>query len=123
MRHPGLRCGVIELGATWVPGYLRLLDQAHRSFHKTEPLLAELDLKPSEYLRRQVRFSLFPFDDAGWLIEQSGDELFMFASDFPHPEGSKDPIGRFETFLDAAKIGDPARDKFYQGNFASLMGL
>jgi predicted TIM-barrel fold metal-dependent hydrolase len=122
-RHERLRCGVIELGATWMPGFMQILDQAGANFKKSEPLLGELKLKPSEYLRRQVRVSLFAFEDAGWLIETGGEELFMFASDYPHPEGGRDPLGRFEAALDARKIGDAARARFYHQNFAFLMGL
>ena len=122
-RHPRLRCGVIELGGTWVPGYMRLLDQAGHNFRKTEPLLQDLQRKPSEYLKRQVRISLFPFEDAGWLIEQAGEELFMFASDYPHPEGGRDPIARFESSLDARRIDEARRERFYSQNFAYLMGL
>jgi predicted TIM-barrel fold metal-dependent hydrolase len=121
-RHERLRCGVIELGGSWVPGYMHLLDQA-MNFKKSEPLLQALKLKPTEYLRRQVRISLFPFEDAGWLIEQAGEELFMFASDYPHPEGGRDPIGRFEASLDLHNISEPARERFRHGNFAELMGL
>ena len=122
-RYPDLHCGVIELGGTWVPGFLRLIDQAARSFAKTEPLIGALEMKPSDYLRRQVKWSLFPHEDAGWLIEQAGSDLFMFASDYPHPEGSKDPIGRFEKFLTDAEVGGDAKDRFYSGNFADLMGI
>jgi uncharacterized protein len=122
-RHPQLRCGVIELGGTWVPSFMRLLDQAGQSFRKTEPLLQDLSLKPSEYLKRQVRVSLFPFEDAGWLIEQAGEELFMFASDYPHPEGGRDPIARFESSLDAHAIDERRRELFYSKNFAYLMDL
>jgi predicted TIM-barrel fold metal-dependent hydrolase len=122
-RHERLRCGVIELGGTWMPGYMRTLDQAGLNFRKSEPLLQELKLKPSEYLRRQVRVSLFAFEDAGWLIQQGGEELFMFASDYPHPEGGRDPIGRFEASLDASKIGPDARERFYRRNFADLLGI
>ena len=39
-RHPDLRGAAIELGATWVPGMLRNLDHAHRSFAKFEPAAA-----------------------------------------------------------------------------------
>jgi predicted TIM-barrel fold metal-dependent hydrolase len=122
-RYPGLRCGVIEIGASWMPGYMRILDQAGLNFRKSEPLLQELELKPSEYLRRQVRVSLFAFEDVGWLIEHGGEELFMFASDYPHPEGGRDPIGRFEASLDASNVSERARERFYRGNFASLMGI
>ena len=122
-RHERLRCGVIELGGTWVPGFLRLLDHAARSFRRTEPLLQELKRSPSEYMRRQVRVSLFPFEDVGWLIREAGEELFMFASDYPHPEGGNDPVERFEASLEAGHVPEPARERFRNGNFADLMSL
>jgi len=122
-RHPELRCGVIELGGTWMPGFLRLLDHAAKQFRKSEPLLESLTLTPSEYFKRQVRVSLFPFEDAGWLIRECGEELFMFASDYPHPEGGRDPIARFEASLNAHAIAEPARERFYSGNFRELMQL
>jgi len=57
---------------------------------------------------------------AGWLIEQAGDDLFLFSSDYPHPEGGRDPLGRFEESLAGAK--PEALDKFYCDNFAAMMG-
>jgi hypothetical protein len=27
-----------------------------------------------------------------WMIEQSAAELFMFSTDFPHPEGGRDRL-------------------------------
>jgi len=122
-RHPALRCGAIELGATWVPGFLRTLDHAFDSFRRNEPLLQELALRPSDYVRRQIRVTPFPFEDVGWLIEQAGEELFLFSSDYPHPEGGRDPIARFERSLDAAGIGQAARRRFYADNFAEWMGV
>jgi predicted TIM-barrel fold metal-dependent hydrolase len=122
-RFPKLMCGVIEIGATWVPGFLRTLDQGHRSFRKSEPLLEGLELTPSEFFQRQVRVSLFPFEDAGWLIDQAGPDVFMFASDFPHPEGGRDPVGRFDGTLEAAATSQTDRDSFYYGNYASLLQL
>ena len=49
-------------------------------------------LLPSEYLRRQVRFTPFPFEDTAWLLEQCGPDLFMFSTDYPHPEGRQAPV-------------------------------
>lgn len=120
-RNPGLKGAAIELGASWVPGMLRNLDHAHKSFSKSEPLLQELDLKPSEYIRRQVRFTPFPFEDTAWLIGQSGPELFMFSTDYPHPEGGRRP---FEIFTDAvADFDDQARQQFFWRNGAELFGV
>ncbi len=120
-RHPGLNGAAIELGASWVPGLLRNVDHALRSFAKFEPALQELTLQPSEYLRRQVRFTPFPFEDTAWLLEQCGPELFMFSTDYPHPEGGRRP---FEAFGDAvAGFDEPTRERFFWRNGAELLHL
>jgi predicted TIM-barrel fold metal-dependent hydrolase len=120
-RHPTLRGAAIELGATWVPGLLRNVDHAHRSFARHEPVLQDLPLLPSEYLRRQVRFTPFPFEDTAWLIEQCGSELFMFSTDYPHPEGGRRP---FEAFGEAVSgFGEGDRERFFWRNGAELLGL
>jgi hypothetical protein len=120
-RMPTLRGGVIEYGAYWVPGFLRQMDMGARSFGRTDPYLQGLSAKPSEIIRRQVKFTPFPGEDAGYLIKDSGAELYMFSSDYPHPEGTNDPIGRFErTFKD---LGEADRDLFYARNFEQMMGM
>lgn len=120
-RHPGLRCGVIELGASWVPTMLRNLDHAFKNFAKFEPLLQELELSPAEYLRRQVRFTPFPFEDTRWLVEQEGPELFMFSTDYPHPEGGRRPFEVFGEELQS--FDDDTRERFFWRNGADLLGL
>ena len=120
-RHPDLRGAAIELGATWVPGMLRNLDHAHRSFAKFEPAFKALPLLPSEYIRRQVKFTPFPFEDTTWLVEQEGADLFMFSTDYPHPEGGRRP---FEIFGDAvAGFDEATRERFFWRNGAELLGL
>ncbi len=120
-RHPALRGAAIELGASWVPGMLRNLDHAHRSFAKFEPAFKALPMLPSEYIRKHVRFTPFPFEDTAWLVEQCGPELMMFSTDYPHPEGGKRP---FEIFGDAMQgFDDDARDRFFWRNGAELLGL
>ncbi|HEY2145017.1 MAG TPA: amidohydrolase family protein [Steroidobacteraceae bacterium] len=118
-RFPKLRGGVIELGAGWVPGYLRTLDLSQKIFKKTDPAVAALPIKASDYIRRAVKFTPFPGEDVGRLIRDAGPELFMFSSDYPHPEGTDDPIGRFErTFKD---VSEETKNKFYSGNFQEMM--
>jgi predicted TIM-barrel fold metal-dependent hydrolase len=118
-RFPKLRGGVIELGAGWVPEYLRTLDLSQKIFMRTDPAVAALSIKASEYIRRAVKFTPFPGEDVGRLIRDAGADLFMFSSDYPHPEGTDDPIGRFErTFAD---ISDEAKTKFYSGNFQEMI--
>jgi predicted TIM-barrel fold metal-dependent hydrolase len=118
-RFPRLRGGVIELGAGWVPQYLRTLDLSQRIFKRTDPSVEALTLKASEYIRRAVKFTPFPGEDVGRLIREAGAELFMFSSDYPHPEGTDDPIGRFERTFEGISEGD--KSKFYCENFQAMM--
>lgn len=41
---------------------------------------------------------------------------------FPHTEGGRNPIKRFEATLDAEACTDAERDASYCGNFEDLMG-
>jgi predicted TIM-barrel fold metal-dependent hydrolase len=117
-RFPELRGGVIELGAGWAPDFIRRLDQAWKGWRKTDPVIASLSAPPSEFIRRAVRFTPYATEDAGAIIREGGPELFMFSSDFPHPEGTRNPIERFEsTFGD---LDEDARDRFYRRNFETL---
>lgn len=118
--HPGLMGGCIEQGALWVPGFLRLIDACQATFAKTEPRVRDLDLKASDYVHRQVFVTPFVREDVGWLIEECGDDIMLFSSDFPHPEGSKDPIRLFEDTMDG--VSESARDRFYEHNFVEMMG-
>lgn len=120
-QFPELRCGVIELGAGWVPNLLRSLDVCIRAFGRNEPELAKLTLDPSDYIRRQVRFTPWHFEDVGWLVDSAGPELLLFSSDFPHPEGGRDPLADFQAAL--AEAPPSATDRFYFDNFAELFGI
>jgi len=117
-RFPDLRGGVIELGAGWVPDFIRRLDQGWKSWRKTDPVVGTLSRPPSEFIRRAVRFTPFATEDAGLIIREGGEELFLFSSDFPHPEGTKDPIGRFEATFDG--LSEDAKDRFYRRNFEDM---
>jgi hypothetical protein len=46
--------------------------------------------------------------------------MLLFSSDYPHVEGGRNPLKRFEDNLgDASEL---ARRKFYRDNFIDLMG-
>jgi predicted TIM-barrel fold metal-dependent hydrolase len=119
-RHPNLKVGVIEQGASWIPGLIRSLDSAQEAFHKNEERLQKLELKAGEYIRRQVRVTPYPHEDAGWCIEQSGPEVCLFSSDYPHVEGGRNPLARFDRSLEG--VSDEAKQRFYCDNFVDLMG-
>lgn len=120
LRFPQLMIGVIEQGASWLPGLMRSLDSAHEAFRKNEERLQALEMKPSEYVRRQVRVTPYPHEDAGWVIREAGEEVCLFSSDYPHVEGGRNPIARFERTLGG--IDEGAKQRFYCDNFVDLMG-
>jgi predicted TIM-barrel fold metal-dependent hydrolase len=121
-RFPRLKFGVIEQGASWVPGWMRNMDSAHNAFYKNEERLQKMSLKPSEFVRRQVRVTPYPHEDAGWIIANAGDEVCLFSSDYPHVEGGRHPIKRFETSMAAAGTNEQQKQRFYCDNFVDLMG-
>jgi predicted TIM-barrel fold metal-dependent hydrolase len=103
-RHPDLRVGVIELSAVWVPMFLMMLDGAWDFTSRLNGrTLSALSLRPSEYVARQVRVAAFSYEQPARLA-RSGD-LFMACSDFPHSEGTLDPLAGY-----AAAGCDPATD-------------
>jgi uncharacterized protein len=119
-RFPGLRIGLIELGAAWLPGLMRSMDSAAEAFRRNEERLQQLSLLPSEFVRRQVRATPYPHEPAGWIVEQTGPEVPMFSSDYPHVEGGRNPVKRFDASL--AGCDEEQRSAFYSGNFADLLG-
>jgi predicted TIM-barrel fold metal-dependent hydrolase len=118
-RFPRLKWGAIELGASWLPSLMHFLDSGVAAFGKEERLQT-LSGKPSEILRRQFRATPYPHEDARWIIENSGEEMCMFSSDFPHVEGGRNPLKRFNDSL--AGVAEGARRKFFRDNFIDLMG-
>jgi uncharacterized protein len=115
-KFPRLRMAFLEAGCTWVPYWMDRLDEHFELRGSVEsPLLTQ---KPSEYIRGgQIYFSceaeerLIPE-----VLETVGDEVIVFASDFPHwdssfPENLHELKRRADlTELQKSKIlGDNAR--------------
>lgn len=119
-RFPRLKFGVIEQGASWLPGWMRAMDSAHTAFIKNEDRLKKMSLRPSEFVRRQVRVTPYPAEETSWIIANSGDEICMFSSDFPHVEGGRNPLKRFEDAM--STTSEAAKRRFYCDNFIDLMG-
>ena len=117
-RFPRLRGGCIEQGAGWVVSWLHKLEFARRSFQRTEPPLTRLEMTPTDYVKRHLKFTPYPGEPVGWMIEQAGPELFMFSSDYPHPEGTKNPIERFEASFEG--FDEETKDRFYRRNFEDM---
>jgi predicted TIM-barrel fold metal-dependent hydrolase len=119
-RFPELRLGVIEQGASWLPSWMRYMDSAFEAFRKREERLQKLSLRPGEYVKRQVRVTPYPAEEVGWIIQNSGDEICLFSSDYPHVEGGRNPIRRFEESM--KNLSEDQKQRFYFDNMVDLMG-
>ena len=63
-------------------------------------------------------FNPFPHEDVANLVAQSNEDLYLFSSDYPHVEGTRDPIARFERSL--AQADEAIKERFYSENFLRL---
>ena len=117
---PNLKWGAIELGASWLPAWMRNLDSAAHAFVKNEERLQKLSAKPSEIARRQLRVTPYPHEDTGWIIRNSHEEMCLFSTDYPHVEGGRNPMKRFGESLDG--LPQSAQDGFFANNFIDMMG-
>ena len=117
-RHPGLRGACVELGAGWVPELLRRLDWVVKHWSRNDANLQGLSRVPSQQMTDQLAFTPFVFEEVGRFVDQSNPDLYLFSSDYPHIEGGRDPIGRFEAAL--GERSEAVRQKFYADNFLRI---
>jgi predicted TIM-barrel fold metal-dependent hydrolase len=120
-RFPQLRGAAIEFGSSWVPGFLNRLDYVAKGFGRPEPYLLEFERSPKQMAMDQLTFTTLPFEDVGAVIRASSADLFMFGTDYPHIEGSRDPLGKMMATLEG--FDDDVITKFCSANFAKTMGL
>jgi len=117
-RFPRLRGASVELGAGWVPSLLTRLEWVVRNWSKVDESVAKFKRPPSQQLTEQMAFTPYVFEDVGALIDQSNPDLYLFSTDYPHTEGGRNPIARFEKSLDFRSEG--VRDRFYSENFLRI---
>jgi predicted TIM-barrel fold metal-dependent hydrolase len=84
-RHPKLKVASLELGAGWVPELVRRLKA---SYGKTPQEYAG---DPVEAFHEHVWVAPFYEDDMGRVREALPVERILLGSDFPHPEGLREP--------------------------------
>jgi predicted TIM-barrel fold metal-dependent hydrolase len=117
-RHPGLRGAIVELGAGWVPELLRRLDWVVKHWSRNDANVQGWTRTPSQQITEQLAFTPFVFEQVGDFIDQSNPDLYLFSSDYPHIEGGRNPIGRFEGAL--GDRSEAIREKFYSENFLRI---
>lgn len=84
-RFPKLRVNLLEVGAGWIPHALDRWDSKFKKIGYKTPLKN----LPSEYFAQQCWISFDPDETTiPYMAERYGAERFMWASDFPHWDGS-----------------------------------
>ncbi len=96
------------------------MDSGFDAFFKGEERLKKLSARPSEIAQRQFKITPYPHEDTGWIIKNSGEDMLLFSSDFPHIEGGRNPLKRFSDSL--VNANNIEVKKFYRDNFITLMG-
>jgi predicted TIM-barrel fold metal-dependent hydrolase len=115
-RFPRLALGIIEVGAGWIGPVCERMD-AHAN------LMAKVGrtfpMKPSEYVRRNVRVTPMWAEDLETMIDRYGlEEVYCYSSDYPHIEGSRDPVGKFRKWTD--RLPQSYEPKFFVENAGIL---
>ncbi|WP_298772488.1 amidohydrolase family protein [uncultured Shewanella sp.] len=85
-RHPRLKFGFLEAGASWVPHWLWRLDNI--CFPEFPSLVDEnIKMRPSAYFKRQCWVTLELGEPClSEVINVIGHKKLLFGSDFPHPD-------------------------------------
>ena len=114
-RFPGLKVTIVEHFNEWTRGMYQQFADAYEK----APMLFDED--PLEVLKRNVWIHVFQDPNPVELIKLMGVENSMFGSDFPHPEGLRDPLG-FSEQIEAAFTPEE-QALIMGGNLARLMKI
>ncbi|SEG83866.1 Predicted metal-dependent hydrolase, TIM-barrel fold [Thermomonospora echinospora] len=119
-RHPKVRILSIENGSSWIGHLFKTVDKAAALGRRGPMLGGPLPPRPSEALAEHLWVCPFPEDDVHELIEAIGPGHVLFGSDYPHPEGLREPRDYIPRLAgcDAA-----VTRKVLRGNTAGLLGL
>ena len=120
-RHPKLRFGTAEFTGHWVGPLAQNMDRWYRNApFQGDKANRPLKMDPSSYVRQNLRVMPFEFEPVGQYIDNFGlEEVYCYASDFPHHEGGKDPMNKFVSSL-SGKSKETIR-KFFVENAKELL--
>jgi predicted TIM-barrel fold metal-dependent hydrolase len=118
-RFPRLRVAFMESGCSWAPAWIHRMDEHVEltGWHD----FPTLELKPSEYFRRNCFISCDPDEELLWtVVETIGDDNVLFATDFPHPD-AKYPYA-VDSFLGLPRVSRESKAKILWDNAAHFYG-
>jgi predicted TIM-barrel fold metal-dependent hydrolase len=114
-RFPTLRLGVLEAGSGWIGAMLDRMDAYTDSLNIKRARAADI-------FRRQCFISGDPDETtAPHIIAHVGDECFMWATDYPHPDHPHTWVDDLTRYAQALPIG--TREKVLGGNVKRIYKL
>jgi predicted TIM-barrel fold metal-dependent hydrolase len=119
-RFPGLKLISVENEYNWLASLLDRMDKSYERFRREFPIT--LTMRPSEYVRRQVRLTFFNDALGPLTMPFLGYDLLMWSSDYPH-QNSTWPRSREVIARDLAHLGPDDREKVLSRNAAELHQL
>lgn len=97
-QNPELRVGFLEAGAHWVPFWLGRLDYEFEQL--SGEVRGRVNMKPSEYFRRQCWVSTESDEPLAQLLENPGTDRLLFGTDYPHVDHGLDGMAQMRAALD-----------------------
>jgi predicted TIM-barrel fold metal-dependent hydrolase len=119
-RHPDVKIISIENGSSWLRPLFKTVDKAAALGRRGPMLGGPLPDRPSEALAEHLWVCPFPEDDVHDLIDAIGADHVLFGSDYPHPEGLREPRD-YVSRLDGCDA--EVTRKVLRGNSAALFGI
>jgi hypothetical protein len=111
-RFPKLKIASLEAGCAWIPFLMDRLDMEYKNRAHQAPLLKK---KPSDYMKSGQIFYHTELWEAmlPQAIERIGEDLFLYASDYPHEPDLAEAIREFEARED---LKDSSKRKILSDN-------
>ena len=118
-RHPTLRVAFLEANCSWAPWLIWRMDESYEL--EGDQFMEELEMKPSEYFKRQCIISVEPDElPAVHTIEDFGADQLVYSTDYPHGD-SRYPKAT-ESFLELP-ISDEDKRKILWDNCARFYAV
>ncbi len=119
-RYPDLNFVVVECGAGWLAWLLHVMDEQVEKKHMW--IRPKLEMKPSEFFRRQGAVTFGDDPVALSLLDFTGADVLLWGSDYPHDEGT---FPHSQAVIERTFGGVPAEDKrkIVHGNAKRIYGF
>jgi uncharacterized protein len=118
-RFENIRFAFLEGGISWVPAHVERMDE-----HFENPRYGARDLishPPSEYLKSGRIFFGCEGNESflGRIVEEVGEDLFMFSSDYPHADRTE---GTARYLSERSDLSESVRNKLLNENAQKFYG-